>query len=66
LHSAEKRVTGILHNVGAPRATLKSAAQYKKYLRTLGFDNASASAKNVMVASTSYGSHHLAQTRSRL
>jgi hypothetical protein len=35
----KKKVTGTLHNVGAPRVKLKSAARYKKYLRTLGFDN---------------------------
>ncbi len=33
------KVTGILHNVGAPRTKLKTAGQYKKYLRSLGFDN---------------------------
>jgi|SRR5579859_117753 len=34
-----KKVTGTLHNVGSPRSKLKSAKQFKRYLRTLGFDN---------------------------
>lgn len=35
----KEKVTGSLHNIGWPRATRKTARQYKKYLRTLGFDN---------------------------
>ena len=34
-----KKVTGVLHNVGDPRRKLKTALQYKGYLRKLGFDN---------------------------
>jgi hypothetical protein len=34
-----KKVTGTLHNVGDPRASLTTAVQFKRYLRTLGFDN---------------------------
>jgi hypothetical protein len=34
-----RKVTGTLHNVGSPRSRLKSANQFKGYLRTLGFDN---------------------------
>jgi hypothetical protein len=33
------KVTGVLHNVGAPRIRLKSKPQFKKYLRGLGFDS---------------------------
>lgn len=33
------KVTGVLHNVGSPRTRLKTAGQYKKYLRSLGFDS---------------------------
>lgn len=33
------KVTGVLHNVGHPRKTLRSAHQFKKYLGGLGFDN---------------------------
>ena len=35
----KRKVTGMLYNVGAPRTALKSSVQYKKYLRTLGFDD---------------------------
>lgn len=34
-----KKVTGVLHNVGDPRKRLKSAAQFKRHLKRLGFDN---------------------------
>lgn len=34
-----RKVTGVLHNVGAPRTQLKTSAKYKRYLRKLGFDN---------------------------
>jgi hypothetical protein len=34
-----QKVTGTLHNVGYPRKKLKTAAEYKKYLRRLGFEN---------------------------
>jgi len=33
-----KKVTGVLHNVGDPRAKLKALAKYRTYLRGLGFD----------------------------
>lgn len=34
-----KKVTGVLHNVGAPRKKIKKAPEYKRYLRKLGFDH---------------------------
>jgi len=34
-----KKVTGSLHNVGWPRKDLTTSPQYKRYLKTLGFDN---------------------------
>lgn len=35
----QKKVTGVLHNVGAPRQSVIKAKPYKHYLMSLGFDD---------------------------